>query len=80
MRVFVAGGSGAVGRQMIPQLVDAGHMVVALTRRVEKTAQLRELGAQPIVGDVFDRDRLAAIVRHATPDAIVNQLTDLLRP
>ena len=77
MRVFVAGGSGAVGRQMIPQLVDAGHLVVALTRRAEKTAQLRELGAQPIVGDVFDRDRLAAIVRDTTPDAVVNQLTDL---
>ena len=77
MRVFMAGGTGAVGRPMIRQLRAAGHTVAAMTRSEGKASLLAELGAEPVVVDVFDRDALVAAVRAARPDAIVNQLTDL---
>lgn len=77
MRVFVAGGTGAVGRQLIPRLAGAGHSVVAITRQPGKSEWLRRAGAEAIVCDVFDAGRLAGVVRDAGPDAIVHQLTDL---
>lgn len=77
MRVFVAGGTGAVGREMIPRLVSAGHAVVAISRAAEKLDGLRKAGAEAVVCNVFDRERLETVVRDAAPDAIVNQLTDL---
>lgn len=77
MRVFVAGASGAVGRRMIPQLTEAGHSVVAITRDPAKAQALRERGVEAVICDVFDRERVAAAVRDARPDAIVHQLTDL---
>lgn len=77
MRVFVAGGTGAVGRQMIPRLIADGHPVVAITRQPDRTKWLQGVGAQAHVCDAFDRDRLMALVRESAPDAIVHQLTDL---
>jgi nucleoside-diphosphate-sugar epimerase len=77
MRVFVAGASGAVGRRLLPQLVSAGHAVVALTRVPSRTGAITAAGAEAVVGDVFDREGLLAIVRSAVPDAIIHQLTDL---
>ncbi|TIP31529.1 MAG: NAD-dependent epimerase/dehydratase family protein, partial [Mesorhizobium sp.] len=47
-RIFLAGGSGAIGRRLIPQLVAAGHQVAATTRRAEKAEELRAIGASPV--------------------------------
>jgi nucleoside-diphosphate-sugar epimerase len=77
MKIFLAGGTGAVGRQLVPQLIAAGHAVVAITRKPDRIAELRIGGTEPIACDIFDRDRLISIVREARPDAIINQLTDL---
>ena len=49
MRVFVAGATGAIGRRLVPQLVERGHEVVATTSRSEKVEGLRALGATPVV-------------------------------
>jgi uncharacterized protein YbjT (DUF2867 family) len=62
---------------MIPQLIAAGHAVVALTRVPARTAAMTAAGAEAVVGDVFDRERLFAIVRDELPDAIIHQVTDL---
>jgi len=43
MRVFVAGATGAIGKQLVPRLVAAGHEVVGMTRSESKRALLREL-------------------------------------
>lgn len=75
MRVFVAGSSGAIGRPLIAALARAGHAVVALTRVESKTAALREAGAEPVVGDVFDAPGLARALAKAAPDAVIHQLT-----
>jgi len=51
MRVFIAGATGAIGRQLVPRLVEAGHEVHGMTRSESKQAMLDELGAVPVVAD-----------------------------
>jgi nucleoside-diphosphate-sugar epimerase len=75
MRVFVAGATGAIGKQLVPRLVAAGHDVVGTTRSESKSALLRELGAVPVVVDALDPDQVAEAVAHARPDVIVHELT-----
>jgi nucleoside-diphosphate-sugar epimerase len=75
MRVFVAGATGAIGRQLVPRLVEAGHEVHGMTRSESKRAMLRKLGAVPVVADALDPDRVAQAVGRARPDVIVHQLT-----
>ncbi|MET7400016.1 NAD-dependent epimerase/dehydratase family protein [Dactylosporangium sp. NPDC005572] len=77
MRILVAGATGAVGRQLVPMLVAAGHEVTGVSRTAGGTEWIRGTGAQAAVGDVFDRDGLRRIVSAAAPDAVMNQLTDL---
>jgi nucleoside-diphosphate-sugar epimerase len=75
MRVFVAGATGAIGRQLVPRLVTAGHEVTGMTRSESKQPMLAELGAVPVVADALDADQVADAVAHARPDVIVHQLT-----
>lgn len=75
MRVFVAGATGAIGKQLVPRLVAAGHEVHGMTRSESKQAMLRELGAVPAVVDALDADQVAEAVGRARPDVIVHQLT-----
>jgi nucleoside-diphosphate-sugar epimerase len=75
MRVFVAGATGAIGRQLVPRLVAAGHEVHGMTRSESKRAILSELGAVPVVADALDPDQVAEAVGRARPDVIVHQLT-----
>src|ERR687892_274720 len=77
MRVFVAGATGAIGRQLVPRLVEAGHEVHGMTRSESKQAMLRELGAVPVVADALDPDQVAEAVGRARPEVIVHQLTAL---
>src|SRR6476659_10458247 len=77
VRVFLAGASGVIGQRLIPRLVEAGHVVGALTRSSSKTELLRHLGAEPILCDVFDRKTLVQAVRDFKPDVVLNELTDL---
>jgi nucleoside-diphosphate-sugar epimerase len=75
MRVFVAGATGAIGRQLVPRLVAAGHDVHGMTRSEAKQALLSELGAVPVVADALDPGQVAEAVDRARPDAIVHELT-----
>ena len=77
MKVFVAGASGALGMQLVPQLVLAGHDVVAMTKTPSKQDRLRSLGAHPVVADALDPDAVAGVVAAAEPEVIVHQLTAL---
>jgi len=77
MRVFVAGATGAIGKQLVPRLVAAGHEVHGMTRSESKQAMLHELGAVPVVADALDPDQVAQAVGKARPDVIVHQLTAL---
>ena len=75
MKVFVAGATGAIGTQLVPRLVAAGHEVHGMTRSESKRARLYELGAVPVVADALDPDQVAEAVGMAKPDVIVHQLT-----
>ena len=77
MRVFVAGATGAIGQQLVPRLVVAGHEVHGMTRSAAKQSVLQEWGAVPVVADALDRDQVAEAVGRARPEVIVHQLTAL---
>lgn len=75
MNIFIAGGTGAVGRSLVPMLVAEGHRVIAMTRSAERTSALERMGAEPVVGDVFDTASLEQIVVDSKPDVVIHQLT-----
>ena len=75
MRVFVAGGTGVVGRRLVPQLVARGHQVTATTTNRAKLALLERLGADAVVMDGLDAVSVRAAVAEARPEAIVHQMT-----
>ncbi len=77
MRVFVAGATGVVGRQLVPQLAAAGHDVVGSTRSTGNAGWLLEAGAKPVVMDPLDRRQVLDAVARARPDAVVHELTAL---
>src|SRR5687767_4877372 len=80
MKVFVAGATGVLGRELVPQLVARGHEVVGMTRSASKQDLLRSLGADPVVADALDPDAVAEAVASAEPEVIVHQLTALSGP
>jgi len=77
MRVFVAGGSGVLGRRLVPQLVARGHQVTATTTSAGKLGLLEQLGAEGVVMDGLDAASVGEAVAAAMPDVIVNQMTGL---
>ncbi len=77
MRIFLAGASGVIGVRLIPLLVEAGHQVAGMTRSPDKADGLRELGADPVVCDVYDPSALSDAVRSFNADLVMHQLTDL---
>ena len=77
MKIFVAGGTGAIGRPLIAELLAKGHTLVALTRSPEKAQALVQQGIEPAIADVFDTDAVKAVVRRAQPEVVIEQLTAL---
>jgi nucleoside-diphosphate-sugar epimerase len=75
MRIFVAGATGALGRQLVPKLVERGHDVTGMTSSPAKKAIVEELGATPVVADALDAEQVAEAVAKAEPEVIVHQLT-----
>jgi nucleoside-diphosphate-sugar epimerase len=75
VRVFVAGGTGVLGRRLVPQLVARGHEVTATTTSEAKLGLLAELGAKAVVMDGLDGASVGEAVATAAPDAIVHQMT-----
>ena len=79
MKIFVAGGTGAIGRPLIAELLAKGHTVVTLTRSREKAQALVKQGIEPAVADVFDADAIKTVVGRARPEVVIEQLTALPR-
>jgi nucleoside-diphosphate-sugar epimerase len=77
MKILLAGGTGAIGRPLIAQLLANGHTVIALTRSPEKAQALAEQGIEPAIADVFDADAVKAAVTRAQPEVVIEQLTAL---
>src|SRR5260370_12817351 len=77
MKIFLAGGTGAIGKRLIPVLIKAGHQVVASTRSRDKSESLRAAGAQPVVVDGLDRAAVKEAVTAGRPELILHQMTAL---
>jgi len=77
MKVFVAGGSGAIGKQLVPQLVAAGHGVVATTRSAKGAEEIEGLGGEPAIADGLDERAMTEAVRLAQPEVVIHEMTAL---
>ncbi|MGX7681902.1 NAD-dependent epimerase/dehydratase family protein [Jatrophihabitans sp. DSM 45814] len=77
MKIFVAGATGAIGRRLVPQLVGAGHEVVATTRTADKLRLLEALGSEPVILDGLDARAVGEAVGRAEPDVVIHQMTAL---
>jgi len=77
MHVFVAGGTGVVGRRLVPQLVARGHRVTATTTSPSKLGVLEQLGAEAVVMDGLDAVSVGEAVARARPEVIVHQMTGI---
>jgi nucleoside-diphosphate-sugar epimerase len=77
MRVFVAGATGAIGRSLVPRLIEAGHEVTGSTRSPARASQLTNMGATPVIVDGLDRPAVLQAVQAAEPEVIVHQMTAL---
>jgi nucleoside-diphosphate-sugar epimerase len=77
MKVFVAGATGAIGQQLRPRLVQAGHEVHGMTRSASKQQLVRRLGAEPVLADALVAEQVAEAVARVQPDVIVHQLTSI---
>jgi len=60
MRVFVTGASGWIGSALVPELISAGHRVLALARSDASAKAIADLGAEVLRGDLNDTDVLRA--------------------
>jgi nucleoside-diphosphate-sugar epimerase len=77
MRIFLAGATGVIGVPLTRLLVGSGQVVAGMTRSAGKAPMIADLGAEPVVCDVFDSVALTAAVSRFGPDLVVHQLTDL---
>jgi nucleoside-diphosphate-sugar epimerase len=79
MKIFIAGGTGVIGRPLVARLLANGHSVVALVRSKENTEALVKQGVEPVIADVFDPDAVKAVVVRSQPEVVIEQLTALPR-
>src|SRR6185437_16002898 len=77
VKVFVAGSTGAIGRSLLPLLIEKRHDVVALVRTPARAKDVEALGARAAVADALDPDGLRAAIRRAAPEAVIHELTSL---
>ena len=77
MKVFVAGGTGVIGRPLLAELQAKGHEIVALTRSADGAEALEKQGIEPAIADVFDTAAVKAVVSRAKPEVVIEQLTAL---
>ncbi|GGJ06107.1 NAD-dependent epimerase/dehydratase family protein [Paenibacillus hunanensis] len=77
MKIFVAGASGVIGKLLLPQLVEAGHEVIGMTRKEEQKSSIEQAGARAVLADVFDREQMMNVLSHVQPDVVIHQLTSL---
>lgn len=79
MKVFLTGSTGAIGKHLVPMLIEAGHEVVAQVRSADRGREVEAAGATAAIVDPLDRNALTDAIRRAEPEVLINQLTSLSR-
>ncbi|WP_243232832.1 NAD(P)-dependent oxidoreductase [Microbacterium sp. CIAB417] len=77
LRIFLAGATGVIGTRLAGMLVRTGHVVAGMTRSADKATLIRDLGAEPVICDVYDAAGLTQAMQGFGPDLVIHQLTDL---
>jgi nucleoside-diphosphate-sugar epimerase len=77
VRILLVGGTGAIGRALVPLLSERGHEVTATTRTGDRAGRLTELGAEPAVVDALDAAALVRVAQASDPEVVVCQVTSL---
>jgi nucleoside-diphosphate-sugar epimerase len=77
MRVLVVGATGAMGRSLVPRLMEAGHQVLGSTRSCGRAAAIERIGAEAVVLDVLDRTAVVEVVGRTRPEVVIHQATAL---
>jgi len=77
VRILIAGATGAIGQALVPRLTASEHDVFALTRSGDSAPALKEMGAEPVIGNALDAAAVKVAVGRIRPDAVINELTSL---
>jgi nucleoside-diphosphate-sugar epimerase len=77
MRVFLTGATGAIGRRLVPKLLERRHEVFGTVHSPGKGEGLRAAGATPVAVDLLAPEAVRDAVRSCRPDAIVHEATAL---
>lgn len=77
MKVLVVGSTGALGMPVVQRLIERDHDVTGLTRSPDKAGRLRALGADAVLGDVFDAGRMKEVMAETQPEGVVQLLNAL---
>jgi len=77
MRIFIAGATGVLGRNLIPRLLQRGHSVVGTSSTKERLQELERMGSEAILMNGLDRESVLRAVSAAQADVVVNQMTAL---
>jgi len=77
MKIFVAGGTGVLGRGVVTGLLEAGHAVTILARTPSRIDPAVVLHVDVVEGDALDAERVEAVLAQQKPDLLMHQLTDL---
>ena len=75
MKVLVAGATGAIGRQLVPKLVQAAHDVIGMVRSSGSREAVRAMGARAVTADALEIDQVGEAVAAADPEVSVHELT-----
>ncbi|WP_254460984.1 SDR family oxidoreductase [Xanthomonas sacchari] len=74
MRIFLTGATGFIGSALVPELLQAGHRVLGMTRSEAGSQALRAAGAEVHHGTLEDPDSLARGAAQA--DAVIHAAFD----
>jgi nucleoside-diphosphate-sugar epimerase len=77
MRVFVAGGSGAIGEPLTAELLKKGHSVVGMTRNEAGARILEGQGAEAVIVDAFGAVAVETALRRSKAEVVIDELTSL---
>jgi nucleoside-diphosphate-sugar epimerase len=78
VKIAVFGSTGALGRHVVPRLIERGHQVIAVVRSADKAQALRKLGVTIAEGDVLLGEGLAK--SSAGAETVMNLVTAIPRP